>query len=191
MSLREDQREMTRRRIVDAVLALAADGDLDALSVPEVARRSGVSLATIYRHFPTRDDLVAAAADEPVRAVFEAMGRAEPGADPLLTFHRTLWHELARNVPLVRHQLASDAGRELREARGRVAHGRVAAYVEGRGVRRDRAGFERTVALVHALIGSASFVELHDRQGLAVDEAIDAAQWAIGAVIATVKRERS
>ena len=35
--------------------------------VPAVARRSGVSVATFYRHFPSKDDLLAAAAAVPSR----------------------------------------------------------------------------------------------------------------------------
>lgn len=185
MTLRDDQRELTRRRIVDAVLDLVAEGALDELSVPQVAARSGVSLATIYRHFPTRDELVAAAAEEPVRVAFESAARtAAEGDDPLESFQRALWHELAKNLRLVRRQIASEAGRDLRDVRGRRARARVAAYLEGRGVPPGTEAFERLVTLVHTLIGSLTFVELHDRQGLAVDEAVDAAQFAIRALVA-------
>lgn len=190
MTLRDDQRGLTRQQILRAVLDLVAEGALDELSVPQVARRSGVSRATIYRHFPTRDDLVAAAAEEPVRVAFAAAaGTVAEGGDPLFSFHRALWHELAKDLPLVRHQVASQAGRDLREVRGRTARTRVAAYLEGRGATPGTAAFERSVRLVHTLIGSLTFVELHDRQGLDVDDAVDAAQWAIRAVIAADLQE--
>ena len=192
MALRDDQIELTRQRILRAVLDLVAEGVLDELSVPRVAKRSGVSLATIYRHFPTRDDLVAAAAEEPVRHAFEAASRdARGGDDPLFGFHRALWHELAENLPLVRRQVASQAGRDLREVRGRTARTRVAAYLEGRGLTPGTAAFERLVTIVHTLIGSLTFVELHDRQGLDVDDAVDSAQWAIRAAIAATLQEAS
>jgi AcrR family transcriptional regulator len=190
VSLRDDQRDLTRQRIVRAVLDLVGEGAFDELSVPQVARRSGVSLATIYRHFPTRDDLVAAAAEEPVRVAFDSAARdAVEGDDPLFAFHRALWHELAKNLPLVRRQVASQAGRDLREVRGRRARTRVAAYLEGRGATPGTAAFERLVTLVHTLIGSLAFVELHDRQGLDVDDAVDTAQWAIRAVLAADLQE--
>ncbi len=190
MGLRDDQIELTRQRILRGVLDLVAEGAVDELSVPRVAKRSGVSLATIYRHFPTRDDLVAAAAEEPVRVAFAAAARdAVDGDDPLFSFHRALWHELAKNLPLVRRQVASQAGRDLREVRGRTARTRVAAYLEGRGAAPGAAGFERLVTLVHTLIGSLTFVELHDRQGLDVDDAVDTAQWAIRSLLATHLQE--
>src|SRR6478735_1224214 len=102
MSLRDDQRAMTRERVLAAVLELVADGALDELSVPAVAKRSGVSVATIYRYFPTRDDLLVAAAAEPSRqALQRPAGR--PGDDELAAFQRTMWHDFAGNMPLLRH----------------------------------------------------------------------------------------
>jgi AcrR family transcriptional regulator len=51
------------RRNRDAVLAAAkglfADQGLDA-QMPDVARAAGVGVGTVYRHFPTKDDLIAA-----------------------------------------------------------------------------------------------------------------------------------
>jgi AcrR family transcriptional regulator len=51
-----------RAALVDAALELIAERGLDALSVAEVARRTGVSPAAPYRHFPTRQVLLKATA---------------------------------------------------------------------------------------------------------------------------------
>jgi AcrR family transcriptional regulator len=51
-----------RAALVDAALELIAERGLDALSVAEVARRTGVSPAAPYRHFPTRHALLKATA---------------------------------------------------------------------------------------------------------------------------------
>jgi len=51
-----------RAALVDAALALVAEQGVDALSVAEAARRTGVSAAAPYRHFPTRLDLLKATA---------------------------------------------------------------------------------------------------------------------------------
>ncbi|MGI5156042.1 helix-turn-helix domain-containing protein [Microbispora sp. CA-102843] len=57
--------EHNRRRIVAvARAAFAADG-LD-LPVHEIARRAGLGVATVYRHFPSRQDLVSAVLAEQV-----------------------------------------------------------------------------------------------------------------------------
>lgn len=51
-----------RAALIDAALALIAERGADALSVAEAARRTGVSAAAPYRHFPTRQDLLRATA---------------------------------------------------------------------------------------------------------------------------------
>src|SRR4051794_23100903 len=62
-SLRQRHSELTQDVILRTVAELLEQGELADLSVPEVARRSGVSLRTVYRHFATRDDLIAAAGE--------------------------------------------------------------------------------------------------------------------------------
>jgi len=51
-----------RAALVDAALAVIAEQGVEALSVAEAARRTGVSAAAPYRHFPTRLDLLKATA---------------------------------------------------------------------------------------------------------------------------------
>lgn len=51
-----------RAALVDAALELIAEQGIEALSVAEAARRTGVSAAAPYRHFPTRLNLLKAAA---------------------------------------------------------------------------------------------------------------------------------
>src|SRR5688500_6619893 len=57
--LRAEQTEETRTRILDATIRVIATG-LASLSVPTVAREAGVSVPTIYRHFATKRELLAA-----------------------------------------------------------------------------------------------------------------------------------
>lgn len=52
--------ERAGRAILDSALALLAEVGPTGLSVDEVAARAGVSKATIYRRFPSKDDLVVA-----------------------------------------------------------------------------------------------------------------------------------
>jgi AcrR family transcriptional regulator len=48
-----------RARVVDAARAAFAEHGLD-VSMTEIARRAGVGVATLFRRFPTRDELVGA-----------------------------------------------------------------------------------------------------------------------------------
>jgi AcrR family transcriptional regulator len=50
-----------RERILDAArTALTAAEDIDAVTMHSVAQKAGVGQGTLYRHFPTREDLVLA-----------------------------------------------------------------------------------------------------------------------------------
>jgi AcrR family transcriptional regulator len=78
-----------RRVLVEAALQLVAEGGMDAVSVREAARRAGVSPGAPFRHFPSRDALMQAVAEEAqrrFRAEIEAALAAAPPGDPLGRF---------------------------------------------------------------------------------------------------------
>lgn len=95
-----------RAALVDAALALIAERGVEALSVAEAARRTGVSAAAPYRHFPTRQDLLKATA---VRAAQLLAAELEVGLD-LVTDPRERLAESARVYVrfVVRHHAGLD-----------------------------------------------------------------------------------
>ena len=50
-----------RRRVLEAVIGLVADGGIEEMQMRELAERSGVALGTVYRYFSSKDHVVAAA----------------------------------------------------------------------------------------------------------------------------------
>ena len=52
----------TRERIMSSAADLFADGGYDATSVQAIAERAGITVATIYRHFRSKDELLIAVA---------------------------------------------------------------------------------------------------------------------------------
>ena len=54
----------TRRRIVDAAIALHAEKGVLGATWPDIAKRADVALGTVYRHFPGLDQLVPACTSE-------------------------------------------------------------------------------------------------------------------------------
>jgi AcrR family transcriptional regulator len=189
MSLREEQRALTRQKVLAAVLELVAEGSLDELSVPAVAQRSGVSVATIYRYFPTRDELLVAAAAEPSRQALAQPPAPRLDDDDLATFQRAMWHDFASNLPLLRHQIASTAGREMRTARLDRSRSALAGYIERQGIDPQSDAGQRLISLLLLINGSLALIELHDRQGLDVDEALDRSLWALRALIDATRKE--
>lgn len=70
-------------RIVRAARAVFADLGPEA-PLEEIARRAGVGIRTLYRHFPHKEDLVRAALDQSItEALTPAIDRALGDADPL------------------------------------------------------------------------------------------------------------
>jgi AcrR family transcriptional regulator len=77
--VREQRRQETRARIVDAAAELFANRGFDAVSVQEIARRAGVVEKTVFNHFPVKEGLVFEA-DPPIRAaLLDAVRRRPPG----------------------------------------------------------------------------------------------------------------
>jgi AcrR family transcriptional regulator len=78
-----------RRVLIDAALQLVGEGGPEAVSVREAARRAGVSPGAPFRHFPSRDALMQAVAEEAQRRfraeIEAALAAAAPG-DPLGRF---------------------------------------------------------------------------------------------------------
>jgi AcrR family transcriptional regulator len=60
MSKRASAAAQTRRRIVDAARALHTEQGIAATSWDDIAERAGVGVGTVYRHFPSIDELVPA-----------------------------------------------------------------------------------------------------------------------------------
>jgi AcrR family transcriptional regulator len=75
-----------RRVLIDAALQLAAEGG--EVSVREAARRAAVSPGAPFRHFPSRDALMAAVAEEAQRRFRVEIDAvlAQAPADPLARF---------------------------------------------------------------------------------------------------------
>lgn len=62
--IRKDAEAETLRRIVAATVQLHAEKGAMATTHTEIAERAGVSIPTVYKHFPTRNDLMPACIGE-------------------------------------------------------------------------------------------------------------------------------
>lgn len=73
-----------RRALLDAALELVQQEGVATLSLREVARRAGVSHAAPYRHFPSKEALLAAVAEEGFHDFRKALeDAASQAASPL------------------------------------------------------------------------------------------------------------
>jgi len=92
--------EATRRRILAATEALLREDSAGAVSIATVAHAAGTTVATILRHFGTKDALVAAALSAAVTQVRTKRPRVPPGDS--LGAARVLADEYERHAPLLR-----------------------------------------------------------------------------------------
>ena len=177
MSIRTAQKELTRQRILDAVLDLVAEGALTEVSVPDVARRSGASVATIYRYFPTKDALFQAAAEEPASARRPATcptARSVGGPSTSASCGR----RSPRTCRCCATSSRRTPGREMRAARSRLAAVVRRRRREPRHRPASDAG-RRLVRLALLLTSTLAFVDLHDRQGVDAETAAADVTWAV------------
>jgi AcrR family transcriptional regulator len=56
--VREEAKEATRERIIDALVRVVLEEGVHAFSVATVAERAGISHRTVYRHFASREELL-------------------------------------------------------------------------------------------------------------------------------------
>ncbi|UUS31786.1 MULTISPECIES: TetR family transcriptional regulator [Streptomyces] len=98
--LRERKKRQTYRTLSDTAIALFLERGFDRVSVAEVAAAAEVSKPTLFRYFPTKEDLVvhrfADHRDEAARVV---AGRPA-GVGPLTALHRHFLDGLDRRDPV-------------------------------------------------------------------------------------------
>jgi AcrR family transcriptional regulator len=117
--------ERNRERVLGAAREVFAEQGLEA-STNEIARRAGVGVATLFRRFPTRDDLVGAVFADKMSAYAAAVDGALADPDP--------WQGFCGFIERVCQMQADDRGfadvltmtfptaKALEEERDRTAH---------------------------------------------------------------------
>jgi AcrR family transcriptional regulator len=93
--------ERNRRRIVAAARDAFAEAGL-GVPMEDIARRAGVGVGTLYRRYPTRADLVAAAFEHKMTAYADAAMQALADPDP--------WHGFCNYVERICAMQAGDRG---------------------------------------------------------------------------------
>lgn len=180
MTSREQQKEATRRRIVRAVAELVAEAHPAAISVPTVAAKAGVSVATVYRYFPTKEALLDASAmvlgDD---AKITSLDQYPRTWEELRAALPAQFEALAEQITLTRNQLASPLGRQLRHVRWEAKKAVVDSSLAQAGIDPRSPEGERLAAVADLLTSSTAVLELHDKAGIPIDDASTYVLWAL------------
>ncbi|MCW2756431.1 MAG: hypothetical protein JWO46_177 [Nocardioidaceae bacterium] len=84
--------EVRRQEILDAVVAIAADHGLDAISARDVAERAGVAPGLIHHYFPSMDELLAESFGKWADGQLEHLQRVADDVPPRVSLALTVAH---------------------------------------------------------------------------------------------------
>jgi AcrR family transcriptional regulator len=102
--MRSDARR-NRERLLAAALAAFAERGADDTSLEAIARRAGVGIGTLYRHFPTRQSLLEAVYRDQVEALSERA--ASPPAQASARAALTSWLRALVTFSLTKRNLTA------------------------------------------------------------------------------------
>jgi AcrR family transcriptional regulator len=160
-------------------------GGIAFLSVPMVAREAGVSVPTIYRHFATKRDLLAAVHPHAMRRAGLEELVLPRSMDELRARLREYFERSDSLGDLARAAMASPASNEVRQLNmpDRLAlFRRIADSIEPRPSEADR---DRIARLLVILSASSAIRMWRDQLGSSVEEAAGDVDWVLSAVIAS------
>jgi AcrR family transcriptional regulator len=187
--LRDRHHELTRDLILRAVADQLAAGNLSDLTVPEVARVSGVSLRTVYRHFATREELLAAASEWIPEHVWGGAFSALPETlEGFLAFNARSFVVFDENPNLVRAMALSRTGnavRSVRRTRRLENLGRLVREMTGN---LPPAEARQAEAVLGYLSSMLAWLTLHDENQMAGEEIGRAVNWAFQTLMDDLRR---
>jgi AcrR family transcriptional regulator len=187
-ALRQKHSATTREHIASEAYALLVEYPDQPFSHEAVAARAGVGARTVYRYFPTQADLY----EELWGRVRKQAGTIFPSSETeILPQIPILFGGFERNEKVIRAVLESPAGHRVRERgapEGRGAFSQSLAELTS-GMSSTQ---KRQVVAVFLAIYSAPFWELLRTRGeLSGPESIAAAEWALKALIESLRNEKA
>jgi AcrR family transcriptional regulator len=187
-NLRRRHAELTRELIMRTVAQLLEEGAPSELAVPEVARRSGVSLRTVYRYFPTRDELLAAAGE------WIADQFLEPHLPARLAEIPENWAGNAarfdEHEALFRAMALTAAGQSVRSGRRRQRLEKLCEALSEVTDGLPEAEARRAFAVFAYLNNMLAWVTMRDEAGLDGKEVGAAVAWAMNVLIEDLRRRQ-
>lgn len=181
--LRERQTELARTAILDAAADCLRAERPDEVSLADVARSAGVSLRTLYRYFPTRDDLFSEAGH---RLLADLGLSPEVSGGDVATSYLSASAALAKEPVLARNLLRTTIGRQVRAPGRQQRQASIAHAVASAGRGLTPTATTAGAAVIGYLCSAASWVTICDETGLDADAARHAVAWAISTLLSAV-----
>ncbi|HEY8179321.1 MAG TPA: helix-turn-helix domain-containing protein [Candidatus Limnocylindria bacterium] len=187
--LRVQQANDTRARILDATVRVTARG-IATVSIPAVAREAGVSVPTVYRHFGTKEELLAAVYPHVLRQASAHEPPFPRSLDELKDGVRAYADLIDSFDDLTRAAMASPASAETRALSMPRRLGMLSDLVDSIEPHVAAADRERLIRLMAVLLNSSALRMWRDHLGASVDQAADDIDWIVRAVVAASRRKK-
>jgi AcrR family transcriptional regulator len=186
-TLQSRRAALAREAILEALVAHLEAGDIDTVAMEDLAAEAGVSRRTLYRYFPTRADLVAAAGDWVRGTVLDINPEIAEGG--IAESFRLGTARMQTRPKLARALLATESGRTVRGSfRGARAEA-IRRDVRSKAPGLSRRDAERGAAVLTCLCSLSAWVSLQDESGLDANRSEEAVLWAIGVIEHELQRE--
>jgi AcrR family transcriptional regulator len=184
--LRDEYAALTRQRIVAAFVESLEDETSDDVSMAVIAKRANVAERTIYRHFKTRAELLAAAGEWIEDNVFGYVPFTSP--DELPGIFRKLCKRFDRHPHLARAIALTRVGRTMRAGfrKRLIEHHREAMMPLTRHLKPKEV--RQAEALAAYLNNALAWNLLREEFGMSSAEIADAIEWAMTTLLKDVRR---
>ncbi len=177
---------MTRDRIVRALVELLEDDEIDQISMAALARAANVAERTIFRHFPTRADLISAAGEWISANIFRLIPSSGP--EDLSNGFRQACAQFDKHPRLAHAIAVSRVGRtarsEFRKQFIELSRDVLAPLTSGLSEEERR----RAEAIVTYLDNVLAWHTLREEFGMSGQEVADTIQWAMDLVFDHLRR---
>jgi AcrR family transcriptional regulator len=181
---RQAKAALTRAAILEAFVAQLGQPGVSDVSVPEAAERVGVSVRTVYHHFPDREARVAGLA-EWSEAVMGPVDHPLAVVDDIPGFIRAAYDRARRFEALTRALYTTGLGGEARNRRLQSRRRRYRQLLDTIGA--PRSATRRAAAVISVLATSEAGMPLVDIHKLSFAEAGAAAAAAAEAIITSLR----
>ena len=186
VSLREQHAEAARARILAAVAELLERGEAEEVTMPGIAEASGISLRTVYRYFPTREQLLEAAGrwigDDLLEHPYPQT------LDEVAELFRAGCRDFDEHPGLVRALALSQLGQSVRGYRRRERLQAISQALRREVGDLSEAELRRAEAVLAYLHNMLAYTTLREESGLTGEEIGDALGWAIETLVNDLRK---
>ena len=189
LPLRERRKEETRQIIINSMIDCLDRHGLEGLTYACIAAQAGVTERTVYRYFPTRDDLL--------RGLWEWLSTrggpqiGMPKSEAALTDNlKPLFTGFDSVASLMRAVMLSSWGGDLRSSMRERRVEAFTATTADAATGLPPADKRKAAAIIQLLHSGYAWLEMHQSWGLDGNEAAEASAWAIRTLLADLRRRK-